>query len=414
MRVIDLALKDMLQIVRDRQSAIFMLVMPIVFTMFFGIIFNPGSGSGEDADRRLLVGILNLDVSGDTAAYLESLIDGSEAIRPETLGDVNVSEARRLVRDEELMAVVVVPPGFSEDALSGGEPKLDLIVDEAAQSAMTVRNAANLVISRLLASIKSARLSMEALEDQEGFKEVTARQAYLEEGLTLAIAAWENPPVSVNVSKSGQTITESQSGNENPNTQSSPGMLVQFTIFGLIGSAIIFVIERKSRALDRMLTTPTTIAEIIGGHFLAMFAMILLQEFILIAFGQFALSVDYMRVTSATLLMMTTVALWAASLGLLIGVISRTEEQVIMYSLIAMFILAPMGGAWFPLDVTGETFVKIAHITPTAWAMDGFQNIIIRGLGFQSVLLPAGILFAYALLFFGIAIWQFQRMMAAR
>jgi len=45
---------------------------------------------------------------------------------------------------------------------------------------------------------------------------------------------------------------------------------------------------------------------------------------------------------------------------------------------------------------------------PTAWAMDGFQNILMRGLEFQSVLMPAGILFIYALAFFGLAIWRFR------
>jgi hypothetical protein len=40
--------------------------------------------------------------------------------------------------------------------------------------------------------------------------------------------------------------------------------------------------------------------------------------------------------------------------------------------------------------------------------MDGFQNILMRGLGFQSVLMPAGILLAYALGFFGVAIWRFR------
>ena len=41
--------------------------------------------------------------------------------------------------------------------------------------------------------------------------------------------------------------------------------------------------------------------------------------------------------------------------------------------------------------------------------MDGFKNITARGLGFSSVLLPCAALFGYALLFFGLALWRFQR-----
>ena len=40
--------------------------------------------------------------------------------------------------------------------------------------------------------------------------------------------------------------------------------------------------------------------------------------------------------------------------------------------------------------------------------MNGFQNIVLRGLGLGSVLLPAGILLAYAVVFFALAMWRFE------
>ncbi|MBS3751712.1 MAG: hypothetical protein KGY39_09440 [Anaerolineales bacterium] len=46
--------------------------------------------------------------------------------------------------------------------------------------------------------------------------------------------------------------------------------------------------------------------------------------------------------------------------------------------------------------------------SPTAWAMDGFQNLIVRGLSFQSILMPVGILSLYTLIFFGLAVWRFD------
>ncbi|HLF74938.1 MAG TPA: hypothetical protein VI524_11360, partial [Anaerolineales bacterium] len=72
------------------------------------------------------------------------------------------------------------------------------------------------------------------------------------------------------------------------------------------------------------------------------------------------------------------------------------------------FVFAAMGGAWFPLEVTGKTFATIGHLMPTAWAMDGFQNVIMRGLGFTSVLFPAGMLLLYTVVFFALAIWRFR------
>jgi ABC-2 type transport system permease protein len=61
-----------------------------------------------------------------------------------------------------------------------------------------------------------------------------------------------------------------------------------------------------------------------------------------------------------------------------------------------------------PLEVTGEAFQTIGHLLPTAWAMDGIQNIIVRGLGLESVLLPAGIMLVYAVALFALGAWRFK------
>jgi hypothetical protein len=40
--------------------------------------------------------------------------------------------------------------------------------------------------------------------------------------------------------------------------------------------------------------------------------------------------------------------------------------------------------------------------------MGSFQNVMLRGSRTGSVLLPAGILLAYAVGFFGLAVWRFK------
>jgi ABC-2 type transport system permease protein len=71
-----------------------------------------------------------------------------------------------------------------------------------------------------------------------------------------------------------------------------------------------------------------------------------------------------------------------------------------------MFVVSGLGGAMVPLELTGATFQAIGHLSPVAWAMDGFENICARGLGIESVLLPVGALIGYAILFFTIAAWR--------
>ena len=116
----------------------------------------------------------------------------------------------------------------------------------------------------------------------------------------------------------------------------------------------------------------------------------------------------FTAMTLATLLATVTTALFAASLGLLIGALAKSEEQVVVLSLIPMFVLSALGGAWVPLEFTPETFQTIAYLTPIAWVLDGYKDVIVRGLGVESVMTAVAILLAYALVLFALAVWRFR------
>jgi ABC-2 type transport system permease protein len=399
MRIVDLALKDLTQITRDWKSALFLVVMPILFTLFFGLIFNPGD---DESDPRLAVGLVNGDPTGILGAPLEDLLAASDVVRPVALDAARSADLAEQVRDGDLAAALVLPQGSSEKALAGEAPGLTIVVDQASTAGQTALSGVETAVSRLMGVVETAHISAEQYATQEGFASAAARHTYLAEAVDLAIADWQRPSLRVGV--------EQATGEELPGgfAQSSPGMMVQFAIFGLITSAMVLVLERKTGALKRLLTTPVHRATVIGGHVLAMFLVVFLQQALLVAIGQLFFDVNYMQAPLATLFMMTALALWAGSLGLLIGALATKEEQVITWSLIAMFVFAALGGAWFPLEFAGEAFATIGHVTPTAWAMDGLQNIVVRGQGLGSVLLPAGMLLAYAAAFFGLAVWRFR------
>jgi ABC-2 type transport system permease protein len=197
---------------------------------------------------------------------------------------------------------------------------------------------------------------------------------------------------------------------DNPYNQASPGILVMFAIFGLVTSGQILVQERKTRTLQRMITTSMRAWQIVAGHMLAMFGVVFVQVVLLVVFGQFVLGVNYIQVPLGILVISIALGLWIASMGLLIGVIVKNDSQVVLFSLMAMFIFSALGGIWFPLESSSGTFATIGRLLPSAWAMQGYQNILMRGLGSESAWLPALALLAYTLVFFAVAVWRFQKM----
>jgi ABC-2 type transport system permease protein len=259
-------------------------------------------------------------------------------------------------------------------------------------------------LARLLGSIQIAEISTDTYQELEDFNQEEEREQYFESAFEMAIQAWEQPPLGLQIVHQSTDEVETEF---NPYFQASPGMLIQFTVFGLINSATLLVIERKTRTLQRMMTTPISRSETIAGHLLAMFIVVLIQQMILIILGQF-LGLEYFRQPLALLLLVVSFALFASSYGLLIGVLAKSEEQVMMIGMLSMFLLTALAGAWFPLEMSGEAFATIGRLTPTAWAMEGFQNLILRGQGLESVLLNIGIIIVYAVLCFVLAVWRFR------
>jgi ABC-2 type transport system permease protein len=185
-------------------------------------------------------------------------------------------------------------------------------------------------------------------------------------------------------------------------------MMAQFAVAGLMGAVTILVMERKSGAMKRMLTTNLSQGQILLGHYLAMVIMIFAQLLVLVLFGQLFLGLDYLSQPLATGLMILATSIFVAALGLLIGALAKSEEQVMVMALIPMFILAGLGGAWVPLEIMPAGFQQFARLTPLAWVMTGFQDVIMRGQGLDSVWLPALVLLGYAAVFFALGVWRFR------
>ena len=70
--------KDLTQLVRNKMTFLFLLIMPIAFTLLFGYAF--GGFSDASPDARLPVGYLDLDQSG-SSRELYGLLDRSAVIR---------------------------------------------------------------------------------------------------------------------------------------------------------------------------------------------------------------------------------------------------------------------------------------------------------------------------------------------
>ena len=396
MRILDLALKDLSQMFRDKRSLLFLVVMPIVFTFFMGLAYR-GNNNGE-GDNRISLAIVNPEPDAVLNKLLVGRLDLSKDIRIEFLSE---ADAMNALYKNNVAGVLVIPPGFSERVFARNISQLKLIADSASPQGQSLYQLLRVPISQLFSAVEAARLTADVEKNPSEYAPA----------FELAWSKWDlNSRLPLVRTELAVAARNTDWTGGNPYNQSSPGILVQFAIFGLVTSAQILVQERKSRTLQRLITTAMHPWQIVAGHLLAMFTITFLQTVMLVIFGQWVLKVDYLREPLGVLLVAVTLGLWIASMGLLIGIVAKEEQQVILYAMIAMFLFSAMGGTWFPLESAGGAFAAIGKVLPSAWAMNGLQNILIRGLDWESAGLPAFILLVYALGFFGLAVWRIRKM----
>lgn len=393
-RILDIAAKDLIQHLRDRKTFLFFLIMPVVFTLLFGYAFGGfGTNNGE---TRLPVGFSDQD-NTSLSQELRNLLAKSRVIRLVESGDLETSDLEARVADGKLAAAIIIPARYGHEMLHGRPAPITLIGDSSTGVGTSVESEVLTAVIRLDSAVRTALILEETLGDKAPYDHT----------LKSALAAWEDPPIRV-VENVSSALEDKEKTDNTALEHTAPGMMLQFAIAGLLVSAQVIVSERKTRSLQRLLTTATGRIHILLGHYFAIFVLIFSQFLALIAFGQFVLKLNYLAQPLGILVVAVSAALCIAALGLLIGIVAKNEEQAIVFSLIPMFVLAGLGGAWVPLEVTGATFRTIGHLSPVAWAMDGIKNIITRGLGFESVLIPSAALIGYAILFFSLGALRFR------
>ena len=67
-----------------------------------------------------------------------------------------------------------------------------------------------------------------------------------------------------------------------------------------------------------------------------------------------------------------------------------------------------LGGAWVPSFIFPAWLQKVTVVVPARWAVDGFDAMTWRGLGFQAAVLPSAVMLGFAVLFGTLALARFR------
>ena len=103
----------------------------------------------------------------------------------------------------------------------------------------------------------------------------------------------------------------------------------------------------------------------------------------------------------------------AGAAGMLLGGIAKTLGQAVAVAVPAGIVLGMLGGTMWPLSVVGPLMSRIGHLTPQAWAMDAWNQIINDGAGLAGIATELAVLTGFAVGLSALAVWGARDVMPA-
>ena len=184
-----------------------------------------------------------------------------------------------------------------------------------------------------------------------------------------------------------------------------------YTIFGVffIGLTLAssFLQEKRDGTFRRILAAPLSKTALLIGKLLPYYLVNLIQIGLMFCIG---VVVFGMKLGHLPALVIVSLALAAVAngLGLLVAALGKTEAQVNGLSVLLAITLSALGGMMVPTFIMPDLMKTLSLFTPHAWALAGYHDIIIRGLGTREVLTEVALLIGFASLFFVMALWRFR------
>ncbi len=192
----------------------------------------------------------------------------------------------------------------------------------------------------------------------------------------------------------------------------APQQLALFVFLTSLAGSASLIQTRRLGVARRMFSTPTSGRSILLGEALGRFGIAMVQGVFIMLGSLVAFGVDWGDPLAASALLVVFAAVGAGG-GMLLGSVLDNDEQAGSAGVFASLGLAAIGGSMVPVEVFPETMKTVAHVTPHAWVIDGFAELIRRDGALGDVALEIGVLALYAAALLGVSAVLLRRKLTA-
>ncbi len=385
MSALAIAQVNLIRLLRDKTNLFFVFLLPVVLILVLGMMYG-----GRTAPR---LGIVAVDAGQLGADLVADLRTGDMQLEIKEFAD-RAALANAVEQGTAEMGIVI-PAGYDGILRSRGTAEIAVVSQPT--GLLALQQGVDAQIARQQAQVQAARLAA-----QYGTPFDVALASAREAQQTL-------PGVEVAVVDVGERLFPAGIGMFSLGAQSQ---VVLFTFLTSMTAATQLILTRQFGVSKRMFSTPTSAAMIITGETLGRFAVAMVQAVFIVLLSALFFGVSWGDPLGATVLV-ASFALVGTGVAMFIGSFANNVDQAGTFGVFAGMLLGFLGGAMIPIELFGEPMRSIAHLTPHAWAIDGFRSLAFDGAGLVGIAPKIGVLLVFALVPLSLAAIRLRRSLAS-
>ena len=387
LKTLIIGIKDLRLAFRDRAALILMLAAPFVLTLGLGLVTGRFSGSNNSGLSNIPVIIVNLDNDqlGDALVDVFNSEDLADLMEPTASSDPEA--ARQLIDEDKAAAVVIIPEGFTQsiipqqsdfanpDAVAAEPVKIEVYANPSRPTSAGIVKA---IVDEFLSRVEEGRVSGSVSILQL----MLSRRINPDQAEAAGIAMNERLQTNATDSTLAITINSSTANGEAVKfdilAYLAPGMALMFLMYTVSYGGRSILTEKSQGTLPRLLVSPTSPSQILGGKVFGIFLTGAAQMLILIGASTLFFQLKWGDPIGVIVLVLAAV-IGATGWGMFITALARTPAQVGSVGSAIMLIFGIMGGSFISLDQMPPAIQAFSKITPNSWALDGFTTLGLGG-----------------------------------
>jgi len=380
-KVLAIALNSLRRLTRVRANLFFVFALPMLLILVLGLTV------GTATPR------IGVYVEGRQTPMVHAMIDELEGVEG---ADVEVfdelSEATGQLEREDIGGLVTISSDYEEALGSGGVAELSYRVIPGS-GGLEIQSFVESAVAAQGATVRATRLVVAEAGVSEG-------QAA---ALVAATAEGQRAVAVRTLDADGEAFVKADAVGF---VAAQELVLFVFLMSMVLAGALIQ--SKRLGVTRRMMATAATTGEVVAGEALGRYLVAVVQSGVIVAFSSLLFGLDWGS-WPATLAIVASFCLVATAGALLIGSLVQNESQSQAVGLSVGLALAALGGCMVPFEVFPDGLRTFAHITPHAWAVDAFTEVVQRGGGLGQIGMELAVLVTYGLVVLTAATFMLRR-----